>query len=143
MLSAVAVIFDGNELIPHYKAVVRRKNEFIRDYDIALKVHHYSKESGRLKRDSGEDSPIDKVAKEINLSYDSVKKIYGTFAPVIKRLNSNSREGVDELVEMMTSVFKDFDEVCLYQIQPFLDGKLNLTITPSKDGQRMAADPEE
>lgn len=143
MLDSIALIFEGKEIIPHYRKVTRRKNEFMRNFEIAIKVGRYSKETGRLKRDTAENSPILKVANEMYLSYDVVSKCYYSFSSIIKRLESNTQEGIDKLIEkMMKDAFNDFDDVCLPILQNYLNGE-SPTVTPSKDDQCMAADREE
>jgi hypothetical protein len=113
MRNAVATIFDGKELIPHYIAPLRRDNQIARNLKIAAKVHQYLKENGRSKRDSGKDSPIAKAAKEFHLSYDSVSKIYYSHASLVKRVDEKvTPENCREITDLITASFKDFDEVC-------------------------------
>jgi hypothetical protein len=122
MLNAVAAIFDGKELIPHYIAPLRRENQIARNLEIAAKVHQYSKEIGHSKRDSGKESAIEKAAKEFHLSYDAVSTIYYRHASLVKRVDEEvTPEICGEIVDQITASFKDFDEVA-FRLGLYING---------------------
>jgi hypothetical protein len=112
MRKSVKLLLEGERVIPHYIAPLRRENQIARNLEIAAKVHQYSKEIGHSKRDSGKESAIEKAAKEFHLSYDAVSKIYYRHASLVKRVDEKvTPEICGEIVDQITASFKDFDEV--------------------------------